>query len=504
MNSVSQVPSPAFAALTPDVEVTVIGSGFSGLGMAIKLKEAGMHAFVILEKAAQPGGTWRENTYPGCACDVPSHMYSFSYERNPDWSRAYSSQLEIFEYLKACVEKYALAPHLRYGTEVHEAIYDDANRFWTVRSTDGNAFTTRVIVSAMGALHRPHMPDLPGLAQFKGTAFHSAEWNHGFDLAGKRVAVIGTGASAIQFIPEIAVKLDRLVLFQRTPAWVLPRMDRPIGKFERSVYRHVPGAIGLSRNIVYWKQEIRGLAFVNPKLMRFAEKFARKHLANQIADQRLRDKLTPSYTIGCKRILMSNNYYPALCRANVDVVTDAIAQVKEHSIVTCAGDEYPVDAIIYGTGFRVTDLPGPVRFVGSEGVELHHAWRDAPEAYLGLTTAGFPNLFMLLGPNTGLGHNSVVFMAEQQISYVMKCLRILRERKLASIEVRPEVQARFNHVIQARLQDTVWASGCKSWYQNANGKNVTLWPGFTFQYWYRTRKVRLGDYRFEQGSDARG
>lgn len=504
MTSMSQASWQPPATVIPDVEITVIGSGFSGLGMAIKLKEAGLHSFVVLEKAEQAGGTWRENTYPGCACDVPSHMYSFSYKRNPDWSRTYSTQREIFEYLNACVEKYALTSHLRFGTEVREAIYDDTNRLWTVRTADGNAFTTRLIVSAMGALHRPSFPDLPGLAQFKGTAFHSAQWNHAYDLAGKRVAVIGTGASAIQFIPEIAPKTARLVLFQRTPAWVLPRADRPIGKFERSVYRHVPGAIGLCRNVVYWRQEIRGIAFVNPKLMRFAEKIARKHLEAQVPDQRLRDKLTPRYTIGCKRILMSNNYFPALRRTNVDVVTDAIARVKEHSIVTSADDEYPVDALIYGTGFRVTDLPGPVRFVGRKGLDLHHSWRDAPEAYLGLTTAGFPNLFMLLGPNTGLGHNSVVFMAEQQISYVMKCLRIMREQNLASMEVRPEVQATYNQAVQARLLDTVWASGCKSWYQNAHGKNVALWPGFTFQYWYTTRKIRLGDYSFEQRSDVRG
>lgn len=498
MNSTSQAVEHSPANGQPDFEVAVIGSGFSGLGMAIKLKEAGIHAFVVLEKAQQIGGTWRENIYPGCACDVPSHMYSFSFERKPDWSRMYSSQPEIFNYLKDCVEKHELMPYIRFGAEVSEAVFDETSHLWSVRTADGTSFTTRVLVSAMGALHRPSFPALPGLEKFKGKVFHSAEWDHDYDLAGKRVAVIGTGASAIQFVPEIAPKLARLALFQRTPAWVMPRMDRPIGKFEQSVYRNVPGANRLFRNFIYWRYELRGLAFVNPKLMRFVEKMARKHLDRQVPDAVLRAKLTPNYTIGCKRILMSNEYYPALTRTNVDVVTDEIAEVTAHGIVTRSGNEYPVDAIIYSTGFRVTDLLGPARFVGCNGIDLNAVWRDAPEAYLGIAAAGFPNLFMLLGPNTGLGHNSVVFMAEQQISYVMQCLHAMRGREIASMEVRPEVQTQFNRSIQNRLQSTVWASGCRSWYQNAGGKNVTLWPGFTFEYWNRMRKVKFADYRLAE------
>lgn len=485
----------------PELDVLIIGTGFSGLGMAIRLKEAGNRSFLILEKALEIGGTWRENTYPGCACDVPSHLYSFSWERNPLWSRMYSTQPEILAYLKRCVEKYGLAPHIRFGAEMQEAVFDEANDLWAVRTADGKSFTTRILVSAIGALSRPAYPKLAGLRRFKGETFHSAEWNHACDLAGKRVAVIGTGASAIQFVPQIAPKIAQLNLFQRTPAWVLPKPDRPIGAIEQTLYRHVPAAMGLLRNFLYWRQELLGLGFIHPKLMAKAKKMALAHLAHQIPDPVLREKLTPRYTIGCKRVLLSNDYFPALARPNVQVVTEGIAEVRERSIVDQEGVEYPVDAIIYGTGFRVTDPLTRVRFVGRGGVDLNGAWRAGAEAYLGIMSAGFPNLFMLLGPNTGLGHNSVVFMAEQQIAYVMRCLQLLRERNKTSIDVRVEVQRQFNQELQRRLQTTVWATGCKSWYQDKRGKNVVLWPGFTFQYWSRMRKVNQAHYRFSE-SDA--
>lgn len=478
----------------PDLDVIIIGSGFSGLGMGIKLKEAGSHSFVILEKAREIGGTWRENTYPGCACDVPSHMYSFSWERNPRWSRMYSSQAEILAYLKHCVAKYGLASHIRFGAELREAVFDEANHCWQVRTGDGKTLSARFLVSAMGALSRPAYPQLPRMERFQGIAFHSAEWRHDVDLSGKRVAVIGTGASAIQFVPQIAPKVAQLTLFQRTPAWVLPKPDRPIGKFEQALYRSMPGAMGLFRNFIYWRQELLGLGFVHPRLMEKARKMALAHMAHQIPDPVLRDKLTPRYTIGCKRILLSNDYFPALARPNVHVVTDGIAEVRERSILGKDGVEYPADVIIYGTGFRVTDLLTPVRFIGRGGVDLNDAWRTGPEAYLGMTSAGFPNLFMLLGPNTGLGHNSVVFMVEQQIAYALQCMRLLRKRRQTSIDVRADAQREFNRGLQQRLQTTVWATGCKSWYQDANGKNVTLWPGFTFQYWKAMRKVNQVDY----------
>lgn len=486
----------------PDFEVTIIGSGFAGLGMAIKLKEAGNTSFVVLEKAHEIGGTWRANTYPGCACDVPSHMYSFSYERNPEWSRMYASQPEIFTYLKNCVAKYQLAPYIRLGAEMREAVFDEANDLWRVRTVDGKSFTARILVSGMGALSRPAYPQLPGIERFKGVAFHSAEWDHSYNFAGKRVAVIGTGASAIQFVPQIAPKVARLSLFQRTPAWVLPKMDREIKAFEKSAFRHIPGAIGLFRSFVYWRQEMTGLAFVHPKLMGAAKKMALAHMKRQITDPALRAKVTPNYTIGCKRILISNDYFPALARSNVDVTTDGVAEVREHSIVSRDGTEYPVDAIIYGTGFRVTDLLSPVRILGRGGVDLNDTWGKVPQAHRGTMVAGYPNLFLLLGPNTGLGHNSVVFMIEQQVKYVLRCLDIMRQKGVTSMEVHPEVQAHSNDEMQRRLQTTVWATGCKSWYQAENGRNVTLWPGFTFQYRSSMRNVKLSEYRFGQARVA--
>lgn len=489
-------------AARPDFDAVVIGTGFSGLGMAIRLKQAGVASFLLLEKAHEIGGTWRENTYPGCACDVPSHMYSFSFERKADWSRMYSGQAEILDYLKHCVDKHRLAPHICYGAELREAVFDEAADLWRVRTADGRSLTARIVVSAMGALHRPAYPQLPGIERFRGAVFHSAEWNHAYDLSGKRVAVIGTGASAIQFVPQIAPRVAQLTLFQRTPAWVLPKMDGPIGARAQAVLRHVPGAQGLFRCFVYWRQELSGLAFLHPKLMALAEKMGRRHIEKHIADAALREKLTPRYTIGCKRILLSNDYYPALARPNVAVVSDGIAAVAEDGIVDGRGVKHAADAIIYGTGFRVTDPLAPVRFVGRGGVDLNEAWRTGIQAYYGLMTAGYPNLFLLLGPNTGLGHNSVVFMAEQQISHAMKCLKLMRNKGMTSIEVRPEAQARFNERLQHRMHRTVWASGCKSWYLDANGKNVTLWPGFTFSYWGRMKRVRRQDYRFGQACGA--
>ncbi|QDZ29605.1 alpha/beta hydrolase fold domain-containing protein [Noviherbaspirillum sp. UKPF54] len=490
------------APARPDLEAVIIGTGFSGLGMAIRLKQAGIASFLLLEKSREIGGTWRENTYPGCACDVPSHMYSFSFERKADWSRMYSGQAEILAYLRHCVDKYRLAPHICFGAEMRDAVFDEANDLWRVRTADGRSLTARIVVSAMGALHRPAYPALPGIERFRGVAFHSAEWNHGYDLSGKRIAVIGTGASAIQFVPQIAPRTAQLTLFQRTPAWVLPKMDHPISRRAQAILRRVPGAMRLLRCFVYWRQELGGLAFLHPKLMTLAEKMGRRHIARHIADPALRAKLTPGYTIGCKRILLSNDYYPALARPNVAVVTDTIAEVTEDGIVDSRGVKHAADAIVYGTGFRVTDLLSPVRFVGRGGIDLNDAWRDGAQAYCGLMAAGYPNLFMLLGPNTGLGHNSVVFMAEQQIDHAMKCLKLMRKNGMTSIEVNPQAQAQFNARLQQRMHKTVWASGCKSWYLDAHGRNVTLWPGFTFSYWARMKRVRLPDYRFGRAGDV--
>ncbi|MEV7005814.1 NAD(P)/FAD-dependent oxidoreductase [Streptosporangium sp. NPDC051022] len=475
--------------------ITIIGSGFAGLGMAIKLKEAGYHDFVILEKADDLGGTWRDNTYPGCACDVPSHMYSFSFALNPNWSRMFSPQAEIWDYMRACVTRYGLAPHLRFGKEVVGLEYDDGARNWRVSTGDGAVFTTNAVISGTGALHVPSFPRIPGRERFRGPAFHSAEWDHSADLTGRRVAVIGTGASAVQFVPRIAERASRLHLFQRTPPWIQPRPDFPISSRMRAVLG-LPGAARTLRASIYWALEARALGFtVDPRLMRAHEALALRHLAAQVPDPALRAKLTPDYTIGCKRILLSNDYYPALTRDNVEVITDGVAEIRENSIVDATGGEIEVDAIVYGTGFKVVEAMADRRIVGRNGRKIQEAWQDGVETYYGITTAGFPNLFFLLGPNTGLGHHSVVFMIESQVRYVLECLRLLSRTGARALDVRPEVQRAFNDRLQSRLRDLVWSEGgCRSWYLDEHGVNRAVWPGPTFEYWARTRKVRPEAY----------
>ncbi|GAA3829576.1 NAD(P)/FAD-dependent oxidoreductase [Sphaerisporangium flaviroseum] len=476
--------------------ITIIGSGFAGLCMAIKLKEAGYHDFVILEKEQDLGGTWRDNTYPGCACDVPSPMYSFSFELNPEWSRLFAPQREIWDYMRRCVEKYELTPHLRFGREVCGLEYEDATGRWRVGTGDGETFTTNALVSGIGALHVPSLPEIPGRQSFAGRAFHSANWDHSCDLTGKRVAVIGTGASAIQFVPRIAAQVERLHLFQRTAPWIQPKPDVPLSPRLRSALRTMPLAGRALRNAVYWLLETRALGFtVDPRLMKVHQVMAERHLAAQVPDPALRAKLTPDYTIGCKRILLSDDYYPALGRDNVELITDRITEIREHSIVDATGREHPVDVIVYGTGFKVTDALNEQRIIGRNGLKIQEAWREGIESYLGTSTAGFPNLFFLLGPNTGLGHNSVVFMIEAQVRYVMSCLRLLSRTRAKALDVRPSAQQAYNDRLQERLSRLVWSEGgCVSWYLDDKGRNRTLWPGFTFEFWARTRRVRPEAY----------
>ncbi|MFF3442856.1 flavin-containing monooxygenase [Streptosporangium sp. NPDC002721] len=475
--------------------ITIIGSGFAGLGMAIKLKEAGYHDFVILEKAGDLGGTWRDNTYPGCASDVPSHLYSFSYELNPGWSRMFSPQAEIQDYLRACVGKYGLAPHLRFGAEVVGLEYDDAARAWRVEVAGGEILTTNAVVSGTGALHVPSLPAIPGRESFGGPSFHSAEWDHSVDLTGKRVAVIGTGASAVQFVPRIAGQVSRLHLFQRTPPWIHPRPDFPFSSRARRLLG-LPGATRALRNAIYWALEGRALGFVvDPRLMGAHRKAALRHLAAQVPDPVLRAKLTPDYTIGCKRVLISSDYYPALGRDNVEVITDGVREIRESSIVDSTGRETEIDVLVYGTGFRTTSALNERRIVGRNGRRIQDAWQDGVRAYYGITVAGFPNLFLLLGPNTGLGHNSVVFMIESQVRYVLDCLRLLSRTRARALDVRPEAQRAHNDRLQSRLNRRVWnTGGCGSWYLDEHGANRTLWPGFTFEYWARTRTPNRAAY----------
>jgi len=474
--------------------IVVIGTGFSGIGTGIRLKQAGIESFTILEKAGDIGGTWRDNAYPGAACDVPSHLYSFSFEPKPDWSRAYSPQQEIQSYLRHCVEKYDLAKHIRFDSEVTGAEFDEASGTWTVHVTGRAPLRARAVVLGNGALSIPSMPDIPGLDEFAGKTFHSARWDHDYELEGKTVAVVGTGASAIQFVPQIQPKTAKLHLFQRTPPWIMPKPDRAMTAREKWLFDKIPFLRRLHRAWIYWTHELRALGFVvDPRIMKLLERLAKRYIGSIVKDPELRAKLTPSYTMGCKRILISNDYYPAVAQPNVEVVTDGIERVTRDGVVTKDGVERKVDAIICGTGFTATDYLAPLRLVGRGGRNLNDVLQASGESHLGITVKGFPNLYLLMGPNTGLGHNSMIFMIETQIGYALQAIEALRDRKLAYLDVRGDVQRASTERVQARMQKSVWSSGCQSWYLK-DGRNATLWPGFTFAYWWQARKLELADF----------
>ncbi|MBW3570834.1 MAG: NAD(P)/FAD-dependent oxidoreductase [Gemmatimonadetes bacterium] len=480
-----------------NVRVAIIGSGFGGLGTAIRLKQQGMDDFVVLERAGDVGGTWRDNTYPGCACDVQSHLYSFSFAPNPDWSHSFSPQAEIQAYLQRCARDYGVLPHVRFHHQVADARWDEEARLWRIQTSRG-PLAARVLVMAAGALSDPVVPDLPGLDGFQGGAFHSARWDHGFDLRGKRVAVIGTGASAIQFIPQIQPQVARLYVFQRTPAWILPRQQRVLRSAEQRLFRRIPGAQRAARGAIYLAREAFLLAFRSPRAARTAQRVALWHMRRSIPDPALRRKLTPEWTIGCKRVLLSNDYLPALAQGNVEVVTEAIAEVRARSVVTADGAERAVDAIIFGTGFQPTDPPLARHTCGRGGRTLAEVWAGSPRAHVGTTVAGFPNLFMLMGPNTGLGHTSVVYMIEAQIEHLLGALGHMRAHGAAALEPRPEAQEAFVAAIDRRMTGTVWTSGgCRSWYLDATGRNSTLWPDFTWRFRRRVARFDPAEYTME-------
>ena len=480
------------------LDVLIVGAGFAGICMAIKLREAGMESFLIIEKSDDIGGTWYDNRYPGCACDIPSHLYSFSFEPSANWTRMYPGQQEIHDYLKGCVAQDELAPRIRLNTRFQEAVWHEAAGLWRATTRDGMHINARLLVSGMGALHVPRYPELQGIGHFKGPAFHSSAWDHSADLERKNVAVVGTGASAIQFVPQIASRVGKLYLFQRTPAWIVPRLDFAFSEKWKRRFRHVPLTRWALRQYIFWRQEFRVLGFLgNEAIRKKAERIALRHLARGIKDPKMREALTPNYQLGCKRVLVSDDFYPALNRPNVELVSSPIAEVRERSIVTEDGVERPIDVLIYATGFRATEPLIGCRVVGRGGVEIHDAWQKRMSAYLGVTVTGFPNFFMLLGPNTGLGHNSVVLMIEAQVRYAMKCLKLMERRKRRVIEVRQETQERFVEEIYRRMARTVWHSGgCHSWYQDHNtGEITTLWPGSVVTYLRRTRSVSPSDYK---------
>ncbi|OBG24379.1 4-hydroxyacetophenone monooxygenase [Mycolicibacterium celeriflavum] len=476
----------------------IIGTGFSGLGMAIALQRQNVD-FLMLEKADEIGGTWRDNTYPGCACDIPSHMYSFSFEPKPDWKHMWSFQPEIFDYLKGVTDKYGLRRYIRFGSHVDRAHWDDDENRWHVFTKDGREFVAQFVISGAGGLHIPLVPDFAGLDEFTGAAFHSAEWDHSVDITGKRVAVIGTGASAIQIVPEIVKDVAELHLYQRTPAWVMPRPNNPIPEWMRNLFATVPGTRALVRAGIYWLHEAVGFAMTKqPRLLKIGDLLGKWNIRRSVKDKELRRKLTPNYRAGCKRILNSDTYYVGVANPKTEVITDGISRFTPTGIVTADGAEREVDVVVFATGFHVTDSYTYVHIKGPRGEDLVDRWnREGIAALRGITVAEMPNLFFLLGPNTALGHNSVVFMIESQIRYAAQAIAAVDEKGVQALAPTRQAQDRYNEELQGELSGTVWSTGgCQSWYLDEHGVNRTLWSGMTWQYWLATRKFDPSEYRF--------
>jgi cation diffusion facilitator CzcD-associated flavoprotein CzcO len=480
--------------VTQHTRIAIVGTGFSGLGMAIRLKQDGEDDFVLLERAGEIGGTWRDNTYPGCRCDVPSHLYSFSFAPNPNWSSTFSPQEEILDYLKDCTERYGVMPHVRFDTELESASWDDDRQLWEIETSEG-PMTADILIAAQGPLSEPSLPEVPGIDSFEGTAFHSAQWDHDHDLSGERVAVIGTGASAIQFVPEIQPKAGSLHVFQRTAPWVIPHRNRPLKSWERTIYRLFPPAQLAMRAAIYWARELFVLQFRHRAVGSLLERIPLRHLHTQIKDPELRRKLTPDYRMGCKRILPTDEWYPALAKPNVEVITQGISEIRPHSVVAADGTEREVDTIIFGTGFHVTDVPIADRVRGRDGRTLAETWHGSMHAYKGTTVAGYPNLFFLVGPNTGLGHTSIVFMIESQVAYVLGALRAMRHEGAQTLEVRADAQQAYNEELDQMTEGTVWVSGgCTSYYIDRNGHNSALWPTYTWPFRRRLRQFDAAEY----------
>jgi cation diffusion facilitator CzcD-associated flavoprotein CzcO len=475
-------------------DVLVVGAGFAGIGAAIKLEEGGFGDFAVLEKSDRLGGTWRDNTYPGCACDVPSSVYSFSFAPNPGWSRAFAEQPEIQDYLERTADEYGVTRRIHFRTEVLEACWSEPETRWHVTTNRGH-YSARILIAGAGPLHEPNLPDLPGLDKFKGTVFHSARWKHDHDLRGRKVAVVGTGSSAIQFVPRIQPDVGQLYLYQRTAPWVIPKLDRRIPLGEKALYRRAPLVQRALRGLLYNTLELVQLAQRRPKVMQRVQRVVGLHLRHQVKDSELRRQLTPHFTLGCKRLLLSNTYYPALQQPNAQLVPHAVREVRENSVVGADGVEREVDTIIFGTGFHVTDPPIAERVRGADGRSIADTWAGSPRGYLGTSVTGFPNFFLLIGPNVGNGHSSAIVLIEAQLGYIVDALKTMRSHNLGTVEVRREVQDAYNERVQAALAGTVWnAGGCQSYYLDANGTNSTIYPWTTIDLRRRTARFRVEDY----------
>ena len=496
--SVSDAPATrtAKAAGAVDFPIAIIGAGFAGIGMAIRLKRAGIESFTMFERAGEIGGTWRDNTYPGAACDVPSHVYSLSFEPNPGWTRRYAGSDEIQAYLLGLVEKWQLRKHLQLGTAIVDARFDAASGSWTLTTARGERHTARAVVACMGGLVDPQYPAIAGIGDFAGKVMHTARWDHDYDLTGKRVAVIGTGASAVQVVPSIAAAVGKLSVFQRTAAWVLPKMDKAYSPRSLERLARFPLLLRLSRAIKYWWSEAWGPVVMldSPRLSAIGERMSKAHLERQVKDRALREKLTPKFQFGCKRILISDDYWASFERDNVELVTDAIDRIVARGIVTTDGTLHELDAIVFATGFElnIAKPPFPIHGLGNE--TLDHAWSNGAVAYKGMAVTGFPNWFIMMGPNTGPGHTSVLVYTEAQIAHALSAIKKIRRERLRYVHVRSEVQARYNARIQGRMKYTVWSSGCMSWYLSKDGGNHSLFPGLAAEYVARSRRFRPADY----------
>ena len=491
--------------MNTDYQLGIIGAGFAGLVAALRLKKSGRESFVIFERAAEVGGTWRDNIYPGCACDVASPLYSFAGEPNPGWSKMYSEQPEILSYLKEVVAKNELYEHIRFNADVVECSFLEEEACWKLTDRQGRSCTVAILLLGMGPLNRPHIPKFRGLENYQGTYFHSSQWDPSVELKGKKVAVIGTGASAIQIVPNIAPLVGHLTVIQRTPAWVSHRFDKRFSHFTKRLFRQFPLLQKLQREAIYWLNELIGLGFTGNKwINRLMTKVALRKLEKEVHDPVIRKKLTPTYTIGCKRILRSDDYYPTFNRPNVALITEGIECFTAEGIKTADGAEHSFDLVVFATGFVAADINFYTKVIGRGGRELVEEWKEkGAEAFLGTTISGYPNLATILGPNTGLGHNSVIHMMESQMNYIKQYIKYLeRQGEGSFLDVKEEVQQDYNRKIQKQFSGTVWNSGCKSWYVNEKGKNTTLFPRLTVRFRKETKHFKPEAYHIVQSSTA--
>lgn len=479
------------------LDAVIIGAGMSGICAAYHLQKSGFKKLAILEKSDGVGGTWHDNVYPGSGCDVPSHLYSYSFALNPDWSRVFSRQGEIKAYFEKCVDDFGLRDRLELETEVANAAFDETRCVWIVAAKDGRQWTAHHLIMGMGQLNRPQIPNIPGLDDFKRPAFHSARWDHDVDLKGKNVAVVGTGASAVQFVPEVAKDAAHVSLFQRSPNWMIARGDKAYKPWVKWMFRHIPGLMRLYRSWIYWKLEARFAGFHKGAWVgHILKSEAQKHLNREVQDPVLKETLTPDFPVGCKRILISDDYYQALCRDNVSVITDPIETINADSVKTKDGQYHRADIMIFGTGFKTTGFLAPMEITGTGGKLLQDIWQDGAEAYRGTTVTGFPNLFILYGPNTNLGHNSIIFMVERQAEYLMKLIKEMKRQGAQSVNVRKDVMDRYNIQVQEQLKNSVWDADCGNWYKTDSGKITNNWPSWTVAYWRMMRHADFDDFEF--------